>query len=390
MGRPIEPKENFLACCSDALAEGSFIRISLGKSSDPAGMVKARVRVATIKSSPALSFVFHHATKDVTKNLSFAEGLEMIGSLLGDRFLSATLFTSQSDYRIEYTSNGSAKFRSSPPTMRQQSASEHNREKNYIVPLSASFLKGLGIVDNNGNLRSVGASKYRQINKFVEIIDSLIPESWRQGKNVPKVVDFGSGKSYLTFAVYYYFTQTLGIRCSVTGVELREELVAASNRLAEECHYTDLRFIGGAIGSFEAGQVDMVIALHACDTATDDAILFSCRVGAKVVLLAPCCHKYVRKSMMIPPALQPVFKHGILEERLAESLTDGLRALFFELHGYKTKVFEFISSEHTAKNVMITGRFLNRKFKETSSQIDGIKAQFGIVDFYLDRNIDKP
>jgi hypothetical protein len=131
-----------------------------------------------------------------------------------------------------------------------------------------------------------------------------------------------------------------------------------------------------------------VIALHACDTATDDALLFSVRVGAKVVMVAPCCHKYVRKHMKLPLELRPVFRHGILEERIAESLTDGLRALFLQVHGYKTKVFEFVSSEHTTKNVMITGRYMGNRSvaEETKLQIESIKRQFGIVDFYLDRN----
>jgi hypothetical protein len=388
VARSIEVKEQFLTRCREALDDGSFLRLSLQKSTGPEDLINVRARVATIKGSPALSFVFHHTTKDITKNFPFGEALEQTRVLLGGTFRSATLFTTAADHMIEYLGDANVKIRSSRPTLKQQSAVDHNREKNYLVPLSAPFLKKMGIADEKNNLRPTGASKYRQINKFIEIIDSIIPESWRQGKYAPRIVDFGSGKSYLTFAVYDYLTRKLGIRCTVTGVELREELVAASNQLAEECEYTDLHFTTGAIASFAAESVDLVIALHACDTATDDALLFSVRVGAKVVMVAPCCHKYVRKHMKLPLELRPVFRHGILEERIAESLTDGLRALFLQVHGYKTKVFEFVSSEHTTKNVMITGRYMGNRSvaEETKLQIESIKRQFGIVDFYLDRN----
>ena len=165
----------------------------------------------------------------------------------------------------------------------------------------------------------------------------------------------GSGKGYLTFALYDYLTNTLNLSPRVTGVELRTELVEKCNAIAAKAGFGNLSFVTGSIDSAELPAVDMLIALHACDTATDQAIYRGIKAGAKVIICAPCCHKQIRKQINPSNELKSITRFGILEERQAEMLTDAIRALVLEAFGYKTKVFEFISTEHTPKNVLIVG-----------------------------------
>jgi hypothetical protein len=170
---------------------------------------------------------------------------------------------------------------------------------------------------------------------------------------------------------------------------LRTALTQASNDLAEKCHFSNLNFVATDILNFNAERLDMLIALHACDTATDIAIAKGIQTNAAMILVAPCCHKQIRKQMNAQNELRPVLKHGILEERQAELVTDGIRALLMEAHGYKTKVFEFIETEHTPKNVMIVG-IRNRPNLEALKQVEAIKVAFGIEKHFLEQLLEMP
>jgi hypothetical protein len=195
--------------------------------------------------------------------------------------------------------------------------------------------------------------KLRQVERFVELLGHLVEDSPLAGQQSVTACDMGAGKGYLTFAVHDFFHRK-GAAISMTGVERRADLVAHTNGIATTLECAGLRFVEGEIGTFSMPEkLDLLIALHACDTATDDAIAAGVRAGASLIVVAPCCHKEVRRSFVAPPVLAGVLRHGILAERQAELLTDGLRALILELHGYEAKVFEFISSEHTAKNLML-------------------------------------
>ena len=163
-----------------------------------------------------------------------------------------------------------------------------------------------------------------------------------------------------------------------------------SNWISDECEFNGLKFESGTIEKLKEGKTDIVVALHACDTATDDAIIKAIEADAEIIILAPCCQKYVRKQLVIPENMKGIYRHGILEERLAVTLTDGLRALLLEYFGYETKVFEFISSEHTAKNTMITAvknRSLKMRSEEKLNEINLIKKEYGLDDFYADRSL---
>lgn len=201
-----------------------------------------------------------------------------------------------------------------------------------------------------------------------------------------RVVDFGSGKGYLTFAVHDYLTNTRAIEASVTGVELREDLVQICNEAAGQTGSAGLSFEHGDIRSHAGGPLDIMIALHACDTATDYAIHAGIRAGASIILCAPCCHKEIRPQMQSPLLLRPLLQHGIHMGQEAEMVTDGLRALLLESEGYESKIFEFVSLEHTSRNKMIlavqrddaTGR------AAVDAQIQGIKAFYGIREQSLE------
>lgn len=230
------------------------------------------------------------------------------------------------------------------------------------------------------------ADKYRQINKYLEIFDGLIKNA-KLPKN-PHIVDMGSGKGYLTFALYAYL-EKLGYQPQVWGVELRKELVDFCNETASFCKYDGLRFIQERIEDFKAEQIDILIALHACDTATDDALFTAIENKARLVVCAPCCHKQVRQQVKGKSLENPLLKFGIFKERAYEMVTDTLRALLLEEQGYKTKVFEFVSNEHTRKNVMLVAEQSHKKpqIESIQAKIDSIKDEFQIDYQYLEKKL---
>ncbi|WDR04256.1 SAM-dependent methyltransferase [Devosia algicola] len=231
--------------------------------------------------------------------------------------------------------------------------------------------------------------KYRQINKMVEIFAPLIQAI--PADRLHKIVDMGSGKGYLTFALYDYLTSVAKADIEIVGVEFRDELVALCNRIAAEAKFARLRFERGAIEQFDSSDASVVIALHACDTATDDAIHKGIAAGAELIAVAPCCHKQIRRQIEANKAsndLDFLLTHGVFMERQAEMVTDGLRALILEAAGYKTRIFEFISDAHTPKNVLIVAQRAKKSPAEREvvlRKIADTKAYFGIGYHHLER-----
>jgi SAM-dependent methyltransferase len=258
-------------------------------------------------------------------------------------------------------------------------------KKRFIILENNVYLRELGISTAEAKVKKDMEDKFRQINKYIEIADGIVSSA-----ALPAgfhIVDMGSGKGYLTFALYDYLSNVLKLSPEVTGVELRPELVESSNRIARLAGFDKLKFQAGSIETAELAQIDMLIALHACDTATDEAIFRGIRAEAKVIICAPCCHKQVRKQIDPENDLKSITKFGILEERQAEILTDGIRALVLEAYGYKTKVFEFISTEHTPKNVLIVGiKKGNEKVDDSIlAQIRNIKKIYNIQFHHLEK-----
>ena len=388
-----EIKSQFIDKLRGSLNENKFVKLTLGKyRGSEQDLENIYISPVKIKEEIKYSFRYRYKTKDIYKNYEKDETVNITEDELGKNFLHGALFTTENDVIIEYNKRREPRIYTKKPSFTKVDVRQHNRIKTRYIDSKEPYFNLLGITNVKGEVRGEKYDKFRQVDKFIEIVDHLYNASSIAEKKDINVVDFGSGKSYLTFAIYDYFTNSAGIKASVTGIEQRETLVTFSNDTAVESKFKGLKFITGEISSYSAKQADIVTALHACDTATDDAIVKALKLKADIIILAPCCHKYVRKRIEIPEDLEPVFKHGILEEHIASFITDGLRALMLESFGYKTKVFEFISSEHTGKNIMITAVKTDMTEDERLNKIvemEKMKAKFGLKDFYLDKIITK-
>lgn len=237
----------------------------------------------------------------------------------------------------------------------------HNRTKNYIIPdgIPCDFLIELGVMDHSGKVFQKSYAKFRQINRYLEIVaDSLknmteIPGKEADGDSRPfRVIDFGCGKAYLTFALYWYLRSQCGMNVEIIGLDLKADVIEFCSDVAKKLGYDQLTFMHGDIADFESEGADMVVTLHACDTATDYALANAVRWGSKIILSVPCCQHELFKQIN-NPLMKPMLKHGILNERFTEILTDGLRGLRLEARGYEVDMIEFTSLEHTARNIMI-------------------------------------
>jgi SAM-dependent methyltransferase len=262
----------------------------------------------------------------------------------------------------------------------------HDREKHRFLDLDRAFLAELGVTNAQHQLVPAMARKWKQINKFIEVLDNALESSALKSAARIEVVDFGSGKGYLTFAMHDYLRHTLGLPARVTGVELKGDMVALCSGAAQRLGLDGLRFEQGDVRSRAPEPIDIMIALHACDTATDHAIHTGIRAGAAIIMCSPCCHKELRPQLLSPHPLRPILKHGIHQAQEAEMLTDGLRALMLDACGYDTQVFEFIALEHTNKNKMILA--VKRKSAgnadEAWRQVEEIKSYYGVREHCLE------
>ncbi|MBL9200045.1 MAG: SAM-dependent methyltransferase [Opitutaceae bacterium] len=354
------PRDRFLALVRAAFDGGTLVKLTLGKHRGAdATLQNVHIRPVALQAGAHFAFVWRHATRDITKNHPPAVAIAEIERLIGGDFSDAHLFTTTQRAQLELRPDGGGRIRvlaavagaGAPPA----GAVAHDRTKRHFIPATAPWLRALGVTNERGLPREGMADKFRQIQKFAELLTHLMEEAFpgaRPSASGPQlqIADMGSGKGYLTFAL----AQILGDRAHVRGIEARAELVEVCNRVARESGLTHLAFAAGRIESAPAGAaLDVLIALHACDTATDDALAHGVAAGAPLLVVAPCCQKELRAQLTAPPVLAEPLRHGIFQERHAEFATDALRALLLEWAGYRTKVFEFISTEHTAKNLMI-------------------------------------
>ena len=230
---------------------------------------------------------------------------------------------------------------------------EHNRKKKYIIEegTKVPFMVDLGVMTESGKIVRTRYDKYRQINRFLEFIEDILPQLARDREIT--ILDFGCGKSYLTFAMYYYLRQIKGYDVNIIGLDLKTDVIEKCNKLAEKYGYEKLHFYQGDIAEYEGvSSVDMVVTLHACDTATDYALAKAVQWGAGVILSVPCCQHEVNRQIK-NEMLEPVLRYGILKERISALITDGVRANLLESRGYETQLLEFIDMEHTPKNLLI-------------------------------------
>ena len=378
--------ESFLQNIIVAAENKTLLKITIGNKKDKSSVLKnVFIKPVLIKEKYLLSFVYRNLTNDVTKNFDLPESIKQIKKLLEESFSNSDVYTTTETLYYSVTNNGKEKIVSKKNEVNITTpAFNHDKRKNRLVPTDSFYLKELGLTNAEGMLKKEMQHKYKQINRYVEIIESILKNITL--KNNFSIVDMGSGKGYLTFALYA-FLQGKTSEVKVTGIELREDLVEKCNNIAVQSKYKGLHFIKGSIQQTELHFMDMLIALHACDTATDDAIAKGIKAKALFIICAPCCHKQIRRQMAPTNVLQLITKHGILMERQAEMVTDTIRALMLEAHGYKTKVFDFIEEEDTPKNVLIVGtksNFSQKIYEENILKIQELKAMFGIKEHYIE------
>lgn len=343
---------------------------------------KIKVRPVLLKRGWAFSIVRCRQTQELTTNLPPDEAVEWISSEFSARWGEAHLFTLAGDFKFRRTSGGGVKERKSRPTFTQAPDGSHDKGHPLRSVFGAEpFLRRLGVTNADGQPRPGMAGKLRQIVRFVELLGHLM-DSWPRDSAKPlQVADMGAGKGYLTFAMARAF-EMRGWDADIVGVEAREELVESGNALAKELGLARLSFAHGKIGEWTpANGLDVLVALHACDTATDDALFHGVKAGASLILTSPCCHKEVRAQLAAPGFLAGILKHGILQERQAEIITDGIRALAMEGCGYDARVFEFVDPEHSGKNLMLAAVRRKKTAQPMSPPSDELKLvmrEFGI------------
>ena len=403
------PRTRFLHLLRTALAGRQFVRLALGRYRGPEpGLERVLVRPVRLRDQACLQLVYRHATKDITKNHPEHEALDVIESLLDEaRFQNAHLHTRTQEAQFTVKTKGGrdrsllrvgratpAADEDGPPPGADDEALAHNRTRQRPLELARPFWTDLGVTTAQGQLIPAMARKWRQINRFVEVFASAVaasPLAGRDPSEPVRVADFGCGKGYLTFAVREWLAAQ-GRVPDVTGVELRGELVALCQDAVRRHGLAGLRFDAGDVRERAPEPLDVMIALHACDIATDHAIDVGLRAGASVILCSPCCHKQVRPQMRTPPVLQPMMRHGVHLGQEAEMVTDALRALLLDAQGYDAQVFEFVSLEHTNKNKMLLA--VRRAHtpaghaEAVRAQIAAIKAFYGIREQCLETLID--
>jgi len=384
-------RDTFLTELRVSVQEGAFVKLTLGKPRGPeADLQNLYIRPVVLRGTPHLSFVWRYSTKDITKNFPPAEALAQIEALVGATFYSAHLFTTERTAQLEYNKKGEPRYSFGPPAAGEVQPAEHDRTKTRLLPpASQTWLEALGITNPAGVVRPGMADKHRQIHNYVEILSHLVVEAALPSDRPVEIADMGCGKGYLTFATHDYFNLVASRPANVVGIEARPELVEKCQSIASRARCARLAFQAGTIQSAQFPTLDVLIALHACDTATDDAILRGVQAGAALIVVSPCCQKELRPQLQAAPVLAPALKHGIFQERHAEFATDALRALLLEWAGYDTKVFEFISTEHTAKNLMIaaTKRAGQVHAETATAAVRELAAFYGIKTQALARHL---
>lgn len=314
--------------------------------------IKLSCRPLLIKDKLSYQITYHNKDKALHKNFSPAEVKKIILDEMRENFKQGVLFTSFTDYHLLVNKKNEMTILKKPPTQHSLSLA-HNRSKQYLLPEGEPipFLVELGVMTQEGKVIAKKSDKFKQINRFLEMVDDILPHLSHQ--HPLQIIDFGCGKSYLTFALYHYLHIVKKYPLNVIGLDLKETVIDDCQQIAKKLHYQHLSFAVGDIHHYNPAQkVDMVITLHACDTATDAALATAVKWEADVILSVPCCQHELYQQVA-NEQLHPLLTHGILKERFAALATDAARAQLLEIAGYQTQVLEFIDMEHTPKNLLI-------------------------------------
>ncbi|MGN0424324.1 MAG: class I SAM-dependent methyltransferase [Acetatifactor sp.] len=341
----------------EQIVNEELLQLVLSNATDPAKGTKCKIRPVRIKGEIYFQETMYLGTQVFHSNRKREECIDRLEELLGTRFRQAAANCTGEDVTILVSKKGKVtvkrRKKAQEEALCRRPELEHNRTKQYILQdgKPVDFLVGLGVQSPDGKVTKAYYDKFRQINRYLEFIEDVC-DKLPTGRTI-RIIDFGCGKSYLTFAMYYYLHVLQGRDIRVTGLDLKADVIRHCNELAQKLQYTKLDFLVGDIKHYEGeDSVDMVVSLHACDTATDYALEKAVKWGAKVIMAVPCCQHELNRQIK-NELFAPVLRYGIVKERMAALLTDALRADLLEQQGYDTQILEFIDMEHTPKNLLI-------------------------------------
>lgn len=330
---------------------------------------KVEIKPIELKGELVYQFSYYYSNKVLHDNLNAHDTEQKLAELFAEQFKQALLHTPEADYQVLISKKFKVTILKKPASKAKVELS-HNRKKQYVLEegTPVPFLVELGVMNAEGKVLAKKYDKFKQINRFLEMIRDITPHLSKDRKL--NIIDFGCGKSYLTFALYHYLKEVEGLNFQVIGLDLKQDVIAHCNTLAQKMEYKDLRFLVGDIAQYnEWDQVDMVVTLHACDTATDAALEKAIRWGAEVILSVPCC-QHELFGQVSNTTLHPMLRHGIIKERFSALATDSIRAQLLDIVGYKTQLLEFIDMEHTPKNLLI------RAVKGPSTELQKLISEY--------------
>lgn len=330
-----------------------FLRATLSNPKDKDGVSKVKVRPILKKQNLLFQCEEHKNNQVFHHNYEMEQATEVLVNYMS-HFKQMQLETKSCRYTVLVSKKGKVTIQSKcQDCCDKQVDLSHNRSKKYILQegVAVPFLQDLGVMTSDGKIVNSKFDKFRQINRFLEFIEDVLPQL-RQDREIT-ILDFGCGKSYLTFAMYYYLHVLKKMDVRIIGLDLKKDVINHCNALSEKYGYEKLKFLEGNIAEYTGvEEVDMVVTLHACDTATDFALDKAVGWNAKVILSVPCCQHEVNGQIK-NDTLEPIFKYGLIKERMAALITDAMRAQYLEVCGYETQILEFIDMEHTPKNILI-------------------------------------
>lgn len=373
-------KEMIQALFTDFLREQPLSVVLSGQAGKD-DFIRMRLRPVLSAGQVAFQAEEFRGKQAFHKNMDASQACAYLTELMGTAFKQAQAETEGWTASVLVSKKGKISIKRKPKAEIRKPADvlndawksglAHNRKKNYILEegKAVPFLVDLGVMTKDGKIVNSRYDKFRQINRFLEFIEDILPKLDRSRESV--ILDFGCGKSYLTFAMYHYLHCLKGYPVRIIGLDLKKDVITRCNLLAEQYGYEKLRFYHGDIASYEGvDHVDMVVTLHACDTATDYALAKAVRWGARVILSVPCCQHELNRQMK-NEQMKPVFQYGLIKERMAALYTDALRAQLLEGQGYRTQILEFIDMEHTPKNILIRAVWDGRK-KQNEKELQEI------------------
>ncbi|WMJ78673.1 MULTISPECIES: class I SAM-dependent methyltransferase [unclassified Sedimentibacter] len=349
---------------------------------------KIIARPISIKNENIIQFEKFTEKQAFHDNLAYEQAAGEMVNLIINEYRNINLFTEDADFQLMVSKKGRVKVIEKEATKTLEIDS-HNKKKKYIINENepCDFLINLGVMTNDGKVYAKKYDKFRQINKFLEIVDDSL-----KGKNIKDdfmIIDFGCGKAYLTFALYYYFYFIRKINVKIIGLDLKDEVIEFCNRTAKKLEYGNLEFIYGDIQNFQyKSDVDMIVTLHACDTATDAALAKAVNWNTDIILSVPCCqHEFYDK--IENKHLEPMLKHGLIKERVSSLVTDSLRSLFLETKGYKVQLMEFIAMEHTPKNILIRAVKTGKGNPKAVKEYENFKNVWNLNNLFIEEYYEK-